>query len=144
MPPGHQLPLPEWLEPTKEDVADAERTGRNPGLSVWDAELTSFHQACTWRGVNAAEELAFKAVVSNLRSVAASFQRDLDVVADPLDVELSEYLEVVLRVATSDRDALVASAKGHSLLEGVRRPSGLAKSEHRSFRDALAQAFSKH
>lgn len=142
MPIGHLLPIPEWLEPTHKDVEEANRVGRAPGLSVWDKAVTSFRQACLWRRVNPTVERAFAAQVRTVRGVGEKYARQLDVVADPLDVGEPDRAEIVNAAEADARDQLVQSAQGHSLVEGIKRPNGLTKIHHRSFREELARQFS--
>ncbi len=142
LPPGHQLPIPEWLEPNRTDIEEAAKSGRPPGLSVWDKALTSFEHACRWRQVDPDDELAFSAQVHAVRSVAVQHDRELDVVADPLDLATGDRDKIVEAVPVTVRAGFAQSAQGHSLIEGIKRPSGCAKKEHRSFRDELTRVFS--
>lgn len=138
MPVGHQLPLPAWLEPTRQDIEDAERTGRPAGLSVWDVERTSRLQACRWRQVDPSTELAFAAGVATIRQIGEAHERALDVVADPLDTGQPAWANALLGVPNDDREAQRRSAEGHSLVEGLRRPESSSKKQHRDLRDELA------
>ena len=142
LPPGQDLPIPEWLEPTAEDAKEAAVSERAPGLSVWDATLTTFALACVWRGVAESDELGFSAVVRDIRRVGDVHGRAIDVVADPLDVDSPEWAAAVERVAEDRQESQRRSAEGHSLIEGIKRPGGLPKKAHRDFRDELACLFS--
>lgn len=141
LPPGHDLPLPAWLEPSSDDEAEAQSTGRLVGLSVWDRSLTNFTKACAWRRVDEASERAFSASVASIRQAGAAHGRAVDVVADPLDTGMSEYASLLESLSAVERDSQRRSAEGHSLIEGIKRPPGTPKSEHRAFRDKLAGEF---
>ena len=139
LPLGHLLPKPEWLEPTKDDVAAAARSDRPPGLSVWDYELASHQDACWWRDVDPTEYKSFRAAVSELRGVAARHDRPLSIVGDPLETEGVPRLEAE---DSPTQARLRKAALGHSLVEGIKRPTGASKKDHKNFREELARRFS--
>lgn len=141
LPAGHELPLPEWLEPTSGDISEARLSGRPAGVSVWDQSMTSFRQACVWRGAAEDRERHFVAHVSRIRRVGAEHQRPLDVVADPLDTASPEYAAIVNESPPHSRASQEKSALGHALIEGIKRPAGVTKGAHRAFRDALVREF---
>jgi hypothetical protein len=139
LPVGHRLPKPEWLEPSEDDVKEAARTGRRPGLSVWDTTLSSVEQACIWGKRTPSDQLAFSASVANIHGAALARSRAIDVVADPLDVNVEPQLSILN--AEPEQASLAASAEGHALIEGIRRPDGTSKKDHRDFRAALIEVF---
>jgi len=141
LPPGHELPLPAWLEPNDTDANEAAAVGRVPGLSVWDASLTSFPQACAWRRKVVSEQLGFGAEVGRIRRLGVAHGRSVDVVADPLDVGAPEWVAVLEQTPEDERAILRASGEGHSLVEGIKRDKGSDQKAHRDFRDALAGLF---
>jgi hypothetical protein len=109
------LPLPDWLEPTSTDKREAEVSGRPPGISVWDTELTTVAQARQHAG-NGGH--AFTLGVGALRTTAARFNRPLDVVRNPVPGE---------------------GGDGHSLVEGMKRPEGLERRLQKDFLQAVLQ-----
>ncbi len=127
LPEGHVLPLGAWLIPDGADKAEAERTGRLPGISVWDQAITSPTQAWEHRGVSpvAGSHLAFSIRVDQLGNIAATHQREVVVVADPIDPVPPEWHD------------------GHSLVEGMQRPQNCTKLAQATFLDAAIQSFSK-
>lgn len=141
LPVGHRLPKPEWLEPSDEDMKEAARTGRRPGLSAWDTALSSVEQACTWGERDLSEQLAFSASVANIDEAVLAHARIIDVVADPLDVNVQPQLSILNAVPLAERASLAASAEGHALIEGIRRADGTSKKDHRDFRAALSAVF---
>jgi hypothetical protein len=137
LPPGHRLPKPEWLEPDKQDIAEAAKSGRAPGLSVWDTELATHEDACWWRDVPPEDYRSFAAPISKLLACGARHARSLGVVADPLPTD-----EPRLKVApVGVQQRLVRAAEGHSLIEGIARPEGAPKQGHKLFRAELAELF---
>ena len=141
LPPGHKLPKPDWLEPTKEDQKEAEKAGRSPGLSMWDAEYTTFNQACTWRRTPETEQLAFATTVESILLVGTTHKRNLGVVADPLDLDAPEHKTILAQLRNDVLQQQQQSAQGHSLAEGIRKPSGANTRAHREFRAELASKF---
>lgn len=142
LPVGQRLPKPEWLNPTSEDVEEGERAGRPPGLSVWDAELTTVANACWFRGCLPANQEAFAADVSSVVKIGASSGRTLSVVADrhpcpAMDARWGDRDE-------RERADLVRAAEGHSLIEGIARPNDTTKNAHRAFLVALCEVFDSH
>lgn len=121
LPEGHVLPKREWLEPDDEDKREAVVSKREPGLSVWDRDLTTTTQAWAHRGVAppTSEHQAFGAPVETVVAVAAGHERLVDVVADPI------------------QPPVLAGWEGHSLVEGLARPQGTPKLRHRDFLDDL-------
>ena len=139
LPSGFRLPKPEWLEPTNDDVAEAAKSGRAPGLSVWDAALAAHDDACWWRKVDSGEYRSFCADLTKLRQAATGFSRPFDIVADPLPTDDEPRLA---QLGVDERKRLEIAAGGHSLAEGIKRPAGTPKREHKSFREELARHFS--
>ena len=92
---------------------------------MWDAEITPEREAWSERGVDPAgpEHAAFYANVGRLRATGSLHDRTIDVVADPL------------------QPAIPLWRTGHSLAEGIGRPSGTAKQAHRDLLDDLVQLF---
>lgn len=124
-PLGARLPLHSWLEPSSADKAEGETRGRRPGLSVWDSQLTRVDQASAVRRREArapdAASCAFELGVGDVRSCGASQPaRDVDVVTDPLDPS-----------------ECGPGAEGHALVEGLARPAGMPRAEHKMFLDRL-------
>lgn len=140
LPDGHLLPKPEWLEPNKEDQADAKVSGRAPGISVWEVPGAQHVSACWIREVDDRGQRSFVAGVDSIQAVASTHARELGVVADPLDHPAEDDRWMTL---TSDfQQGVRDTADKHSLIEGIKRPAGMAEKEHRSFREELARAFS--
>jgi hypothetical protein len=100
------LPLPQWLEPTHQDIEEAQKSGRPPGITVWDASLTNVEQARLLSGKP--EGRAFAAQVTSCKKVAADHARQIAIVADPVDEKKPS-----------------PGWEGHALIEGLRRPAGL-------------------
>lgn len=141
LPAGHVLPKPEWLEPDPQDIAEGERTGRPAGVSVWDAAIAKHEDACWIRQVQAAEQLSFSAEVGRLKHVASQHQRELAIVADPLPSLSTDPRWETLQ--EPQRASITSTASGHTLVEGIRRPAGVSKGAHKSFREELAQEFER-
>jgi len=114
LPKGHLLPLPNWLEPTSKDIEEAEKRGRDVGLSVWDTELTSVAQAHVFIAV-VEKQPAFCFGVGAFKRTGKEFERGVDVVADQLNDDQRPGWE------------------GHSLVEGLKRPGGYTKKRHMDF-----------
>jgi hypothetical protein len=139
LPEGHLLPKPEWLEPTKDDQEEAKRSGRPPGLSVWEVPGATHAAACWIRRQDELQQRSFTAGVDKLMAVAAAHTRQLDIVADPLEHPVSDDRWSGL---SSDAQADVLGASdAHSLIEGIKRRAGLPEREHRSFREEFARSF---
>lgn len=100
------LPLPQWLEPSPQDVEEAGKSGRPPGITVWDASRTSAEQARALSGKP--DGRAFAAQVKQCMKVAVDHARPIAVVADPVDEKMPS-----------------AGWEGHALIEGLRRPPAL-------------------
>lgn len=134
-PGGQQLPLPGWLQPNKQDREEATRTGRRPGVSAWDLELTTFEGSWEIRdretvergGSVVAEEAraAFCGRVGDIRSIAASVPCDVDVVRDPLDPKYDPH------------------GQGHVLIEGMQRLPEVAKKDHEAFLMRVTRVFTQ-
>lgn len=141
LPAGHQLPKPEWLEPTKDDIADAEQSGRPPGLSVWARPEATHDAACWLRRLEPAEQRSFVANVGGMLAIAEKHKRAFAVVSDPLEHPTDTTDERWAAVATEARIPVCTTCDAHSLAEGIRKPEGVTKIEHRSFREELASQF---
>ena len=124
-PDGNVLPKPEWLEPDGEDKKAALESGREPGLSVWDTAVATPRQAWLHREVPipAARHRAFAVAVDALLGAASRHARKVEVVADPIEPVPPEWHD------------------GHSLVEGMRKPVGVAKVAHRDFLDDAILVF---
>lgn len=122
LPVGAPMPNADIWEPSSEDKRDAEARGRVPGVSVWEQGRASTDQA---RRLRFAPEpppagvRAFAATVSALREVGRRHQRPMEVLADPLP---------------EDRGP---GADGHALVEGLKRPAGVPRPEHKRMLDDL-------
>ncbi len=138
LPIGHVLPKPEWLEPTKEDVAEAQQSGRSPGLSVWDVAVASHEDACWWRGAEPHEQRSFQASVERIVEIGEKHSRTLSVVGDALATKDEPRLAALEDPAKA---RLIEAASGHSLIEGIKRPTGTSKLDHKSLREELARQF---
>lgn len=128
LPPGARLPTLDLFEPTTRDKAQAKERGREPGVSVWDRSLTSVPQATTIRyarGTAPDDVRAFGLVVGEIRTVSHEYEREVDVVTDPLE---------------EDRGP---GAEGHSAIEGLKRPDGYQRKRHKAFLLDLADACSE-
>ncbi len=139
LPSGHRLPIPEWIEPTQDDIAEGKKSGRPAGLSVWEYPPANHRDACRHRGANPAEHRSFTVKVAVVRSIAKHFERAVDVVADP--VEFDSANDHHQQVPEAERETFCQTLGAHSLIEGIRRPDGASKSIHRTFRARLADAF---
>jgi hypothetical protein len=112
LPADAVLPLPAWLEPTKRDVEEATQRGRRPGLSVWDEAFTRTDEARVVSG--RPDGIAFDLAVQDCRETGQRHDREIDVVADPLDDRAPE-----------------AGWEGHALIEGIKRPPGVDRQRHK-------------
>jgi len=141
LPAGHLFPKPEWLEPNERDQQDADRTGRVAGLSVWDRAKATVVQACVWRQLEPEQQVAFAASVGSLREAARAYERDLDVVSDPLPVDEEPWAGILAAHPDGMRSSQRFSADGHTLVEGIKRPADVERRRHRDFREALSREF---
>lgn len=142
LPSGHRLPKPEWLEPNDPDKSAAATSGRTPGISVWDAAYASVEDACWFRNIPRSSQEAFGATVQAILDVGAGHARAMGVVVDPETVPTGEARWQALD--ESARARLTMAAEGHSLIEGISKPSGVARPDHRAFLDALVRTFQPH
>jgi|JI10StandDraft_1071094.scaffolds.fasta_scaffold96919_2 hypothetical protein len=124
LPRGHSRPDMAILDLSSEDKAEALRSGRRPGLSVWDATQTPLADA--QRLTKKWEGLAFGARVANLRAVGQAFERPLDVVTDP-------------RPASDG-----PGAAGHALVEGLDRPKMTERQRQKDFLFAVLSLLEPH
>lgn len=138
-PAGVEKPLPKWLEPTTEDKQEAQRSGRPAGLSVWDVALSTPASACWFGNRSPADQESFVALASVIIATGVANQRTLAVVADPLPHPETDPRWPSLDEVT--RAGLVEAAEGHSLIEGIARPSGVSKTAHAALLDALCGSF---
>lgn len=129
LPAGHVLPKRDWLEPNKEDKEEAKTTGREPGISVWERDQTTTSQAWAHRGVVdlGPQHRAFRVVAGECGRLAKKWEREgVQVVADPIEPRDATWKE------------------GHSLAEGLGRPSGVDRQRHWDFLDELIMKFEPH
>jgi len=135
LPAGQVLPLPSLLEPSREDLDEAARSGRRPGLSVWDAGRISHELACWFRGVHVdpSAHRSFRARVDALRGASERYGEVLDVVSDAVEVPGD-------RPPPADLDAgrLRVAGEGHALLEGIASldVKGIPKAQRAALRKA--------
>lgn len=112
-------PLASMLQPTPDDVAEGARSGRGPGVSVFDAGRYDHDIACWLRSDEVFAQrtawFCFTAAVCALRA-AAPFGRNLDVVTDPLHLDSQRECTLI----TQERVLAVADA--HALIEGIEAP----------------------
>lgn len=120
MPKGATQPLPDLFLPTHADRAEATRSGRPPGLSVWDHELTTLAQAR----------------VLAQRNEAAAFGLTAGVVR-----ELGERAAIALHVCydLEESGADQPGSTGHAVIEGLARPAGTPKATFRTLRQRLIE-----
>ena len=121
LPAGSVLPLPEWFRPTSADEAEGGKRGRPAGVSVWDDSLTTVDDAKQLADKPGA--LAFRIGVGRCVAIGRGCERELAVVRDPLDEE---------------RPA--PGWDGHSLIEGLQRPSGCPKKKQKALLSRLVEA----
>ncbi len=142
LPHGHTLPLPEWLEPNKEDATAAQRSGRVPGISVWDCAVARPDDA-RWFRCRPAEESwqCFAISVERAKDIGRACGRAVELVADPVTLPQADVRLAALGAA--ERERLASAGEGHSLMEGLKRTAG-TKVAHRSFLDELCGAFGPH
>jgi len=125
LPASATLPLPHWLRPTTEDVEEGKRIGRPPGLSTWDAGVTTKTQAAAFlHNATPTPWKAFQTRVGAVRDLACKRVRSLDVLTDPLD-------------------DLRPGAEGHCRIEGLQRPTGMLKRTQDSFLVDMVSLFSE-
>lgn len=125
LPKGARFPNADIFQPTSADKAEAERRGREPGVSVWDREYSSLEQSTRlWfhpeqppPGVR-----GFGALVAAFKETARARDRSLSVVADPRPKEHGP------------------GAEGHSLIEGLKRPGGTPRPAHKMLLSKLVEA----
>lgn len=167
LPVGHRLPKPEWLEPTREDIAEGERSGRPPGLSCWETAYTHLDDALWFRDLPAQPDLlpnqplpdlpdppaqpaqpaqpapeAFDITVQDVLTVGSAHQRPLAVVHDAHPCPALYTRWHALDEAT--RSQRVRAAQGHCLIEGLRRPADLSRPQQKELLCALAARFQPH
>lgn len=115
-PEDAQLPTAAMLQPTDEDIEEGKKSGRGPGVSVFDDAGFDHDVACWVRSDRAYEDRArWKSRAAPVASLRAQspFGRALDVVCDP--------------IAPDDRvipnacpaNTVRAVRDGHALLEGI-------------------------
>jgi len=136
LPAGHVFPLPSLIEPSPADESEAARSGRRPGVSVWDHARISHELACWFRGVlvDPSAHRSFRAGVGALRSASERFGASLDVVSDAVDVPADRAPPVGV-----DAARLRAAGEAHALLEGI--PLLYVKGVPRSERGVLRKAY---
>ncbi len=122
LPPGALSPNADIWAPSSGDEAEGKERGRPPGVSVWDVRRTSPAQAITIRfGEKPPPTRAFAAKVQAILAAGEQHGRTLHAFADPLPVERGP------------------GADGHALIEGIARPIGVSRVEHKQLLDALVQ-----
>lgn len=135
LPTGHVFPLPQVLEPSRDDVQEAEKSGRAPGVSVWDRARASHDLACWFRGghVDPTAHRSFTAGVGPLRDASERFGAAIDVITDPIPPP-----EDRPPPENHDATSLRSVGEGHSLLEGIPPLDlkGLSKAEKAARRQA--------
>jgi len=118
------------------------KTGRTPGISVWNDDLASPSDALWYRKRPAQEKWrSFEVEVGQARTIAIEYQRKIDVVADPLDFPAKDAR--VPRLSAQLKQHLEKAGGGHSLLEGIKRPDKIPKKGHRLFLSSLSLMFSE-
>ena len=125
LPRGALLPNAEFFHPSSEDEREAEKSGRSPGVSVWDRELTTVENAKRIRfspgdlpdGVR-----AFGLLVKVVRSIGQKRAVAVDVVAVPLPPNNGP------------------GADGHAHIEGLERKKGQPRLVIKGLRADLAEA----
>ncbi|HYO71366.1 MAG TPA: hypothetical protein VEU33_35335 [Archangium sp.] len=121
LPADAQLPLPRWFEPSSSDVKEGELRGRPPGLSVWDRSRASASEVRQL--IPRPQARAFGLKVEHCKQIGQRHQRELSVVADPLDA----------RQPAPGWDA-------HSLIEGLKRPPAVMRQAHLDLLTELSRA----
>jgi hypothetical protein len=124
LPADAELPLPRWFEPSSGDVEEGAARGRPPGVSVWDRARATVENArqLTQRP----QGMAFGLRVGSCKSIGQRHQRELAVVADPLEARQTE-----------------PGWDAHSLLEGLKRPPGVTRQAHKDLLTELSQSCQK-
>ena len=125
LPEGARLPTREIFQPTTDDIEEGRQRDREPGVSVWDEARTTVPQAATIRydredypeGIK-----AFALVVGTIRTLGVENDRRIDVVADP-------------RIGDD-----WPGADGHCAIEGLQRPRGYPKRQHKALLVGLVEA----
>lgn len=121
LPTDAELPLPRWFEPSSGDVKEGALRGRPPGLSVWDRGRATADEVRQL--IPRPEARAFGLKVERCKHIGQSHQRELAVVADPLDARQPE-----------------PGWDAHSLIEGLKRPPAVARQAHLDLLTELSRA----
>ncbi len=125
LPEDARLPTYGIFQPSTADIAEGKELGREPGISVWDEAFSTVLQAAAiWYDNEDYPEgvKAFALVVDTIRSLGAEFERTVDVVASPIS------------------DDTRPGADGHCAIEGLQRPNGYPKKQHKALLLGLADA----
>jgi hypothetical protein len=137
-PEDARMPTAAMLQPTLEDVAEGVKSGRGPGVSVFDASDFDRDVACWVRSDRAYEErdrwVSCATCVDELRAISP-FGRPLQVVRDPLAAD-----DRVAPPALSET-TIAAVRGGHALIEGIDAPPPRIKGEAGSDRAAKKKSY---
>lgn len=135
-PPDFKEPTPEAFKPNRKDVEEGERRNRPPGVSVFDERGCSASQAIAIRehfaaqgGRPARSMLTLRISVGTVKSLARTWNPDIDVVTDPITADDGEPLQL-------------AGADAHALIEGLYEPDKTRRksSDYKALLDRLATA----
>jgi hypothetical protein len=124
LPMDAELPLPRWFEPSSGDVAEGEKRGRPPGLSVWDKQYATVEDARQLLG--RPQSAAFGMSVAGCKLISQTHKREIAVVSDPLDEQAPKL-----------------GWEAHALIEGLKRPPGTTRQAHLDLLTELAQSCQK-
>jgi hypothetical protein len=114
---------PVWLifNPTRVDIREAETTGKNVRVSVWDIGRTTIAEVKRFRGE---KFRVFTIALPALREIAQRHLFQVAAVYDPYKLPESTW----------------PGASGHGGLEGLDRPSGPGKKLHTAFLQDIVDA----
>lgn len=132
------LPLASMLQPTREDVAEGVRSGRGPGLSVFDQACYKHEVACWVRSDDVYQgRSSWKSCVAGVDDLhkLSPFGRALFVVSDPLDAPDRSPPE-----PWSAAD-IAQVASSHALVEGIAAPPEKIPGEPRPERTHKIQKY---
>ena len=125
LPKGENFPNASLFRPSSMDEKESATSGRPPGVSVWDRQLTCVNDASRIRyspkeppeGIR-----AFGLTVQRIREIAREREHHLAVVAVPLSPSLGE------------------GANGHAHIEGLKRERGQSRNMMKGLRADLIHA----
>lgn len=109
--------------PSPDDKAHALKHSRAVRVSVWDCELTTLAEACSFRGEP--EVIVLRARAGDVVVASADAGGDVSVVYDLLEAPDSEW----------------SGAAGHAGIEGLDRPAGASRTVFNALREAVADCF---